>query len=562
MSPESQLQTAEPSVIADWEAAARFTGDVVDIAAHDLPAVKAAFVVERVPDGCTVLDVGCGGGKMLRTLGKHHRGLTLLGCDIKTPPDIDGDFTFAALDRATPALPYHDSSVDVVLLIDVLEHVEQPEATLAEIARILRPGGRLLAFVPIEGEPLSWYSVFRAMFGKDLYARTKGHINSFRRDDVERLLADRFVIDERHYSYHFFGQLMDAALWASALVPPVRRALWTHSPYHGDSVSLRTPTLVGRVFASCFRAANAAAWGESRLLRTVRCASAGFHVAAHLSREHKPVDRSRSGRVSTPRSALLLRWLRPAPAARYIHRRAELAGSDDAEHDFGLDVASESSPNYLRWVAEAIDPYLGREVLEIGAGLGSITQHYVKDRTMVLTDLSGVCVASLRERFAGDANVTVVQEDARSFSASQYQFDSIVMINVLEHVPDDLGLLMHLRTLLKPHGRIVLYVPALNALYGRWDRKVGHCRRYSKWRLAAVAEEAGLVPIELRYMNILAIPAWLALSRSDVARTQRASLSTWDRTGVPLSRALERRLQPPIGLNLLAVLGDAGEPSS
>ena len=69
--------------------------------------------------------------------------------------------------------------------------------------------------------------------------RTKDHINSFTHEEVERMLAARFVVDERRYLYHFFGQLMDAALCAALAIGPVRRAFWTHSPYHGESNATR-----------------------------------------------------------------------------------------------------------------------------------------------------------------------------------------------------------------------------------------------------------------------------------------------------------------------------------
>lgn len=265
-----------------------FASEVVDVTARDLPGRKAAFVVGRVPDGSVVLDVGCGGGKMLRTITDHRRGVTLLGCDVKEPTDINGDFTFTALDRSTGLLPYDDSSIDIALLVDVLEHVDHPETTLREIARILRPNGRMLAFVPLEGESISWYSVFRAILGQDLYVRTKGHINSFTHDQVERMLADRFIVDERRFLYHFLGQLMDAALCAALTVGPVRRAFWTHSPYHGESSEARPPSIIGRLVAMIFRAANAAAWIESRLLRDVRTMSAGVLFAARVRRPGNP----------------------------------------------------------------------------------------------------------------------------------------------------------------------------------------------------------------------------------------------------------------------------------
>ena len=183
--------------------------------------------------------------------------MTLLGCDVE---GADGRRTeisrSRALDDASGLLPYEDSSVDVALLVDVLEHVDDPETTLREIARILRPDGRMLAFVPIEGEPISWFSVFRAFLGKDLYVRTKDHINSFTHDEVERMFAARFVVDERRYLYHFLGQLMDAALCAALTIGPVRRAFWTHSPYHGESNATHPPSIVGRLVAVTFRAAN------------------------------------------------------------------------------------------------------------------------------------------------------------------------------------------------------------------------------------------------------------------------------------------------------------------
>jgi SAM-dependent methyltransferase len=259
-----------------------FVREAVDVTAHDLPGLKAAFVVRRVTDGSVVVDVGCGGGKMLRTINAHRHGVTLLGCDVNEPADINGDFTFTMLDGSTGLLPYDDASVDVAVLVDVLEHVDRPEITLSEIARILRPDGRLLSFVPTDGEPMSWYSLFRAILGQDLYVRTKDHINSFTHDDVERLLAPRFVVDERRYLYHFFGQLMDAALCAALTIGPVRRAFWSHSPYHGESTAARPPSLLGRLVAVTFTAANVAAWIESRLLRNVRATSAGVLFTARV----------------------------------------------------------------------------------------------------------------------------------------------------------------------------------------------------------------------------------------------------------------------------------------
>jgi SAM-dependent methyltransferase len=228
--------------------------------------------------------------------------------------------------------------------------------------------------------------------------------------------------------------------------------------------------------------------------------------------------------------------------------------AESGAHDSGIDVAAETAPNYLSWIAEMIDPYLGHRVLELGAGIGTITERYAPGRDVVASDLSDECIIALDSRFAQTDNVTVVRSDLRELDAAGERFDSVVMLNVLEHIEDDVGVLSMLPSVLVPGGRIILYVPALNALYGAWDRRVGHFRRYSKWRLREIAREAGLDIVELRYANSLAIPAWAAFSRSNIQRTQSTGLSVWDRTGVPLSRALERRVRVPLGLNVLAVL--------
>jgi SAM-dependent methyltransferase len=241
---------------------------------------------------------------------------------------------------------------------------------------------------------------------------------------------------------------------------------------------------------------------------------------------------------------------KPSTAARYVHRRA---GPDDGDHDFSLDIASEASVNYLRWIGEVCEPYLGHRVLDLGAGHGVITQHVAPGREVVALDMSPSCVEAMRRRFESSSNVTVLQGDLRALDLDA-GFDSITMFNVLEHIYDDSDVLRACIPHLNPGGTIVLYVPALNGLFTKWDRKVGHYRRYSKPRLRSVVEEAGLEVVELRYMNVLAIPAWLVsgqLSSGEAAC--ESSLTLWDKTGTVVGRAIERRVRIPIGLNLFCV---------
>jgi SAM-dependent methyltransferase len=246
--------------------------------------------------------------------------------------------------------------------------------------------------------------------------------------------------------------------------------------------------------------------------------------------------------------------LRPAPAARYIHPKAAALVDQEGDHDADLDLAGESAANYLSWVAELCGVRLGHRVLEVGAGLGAITARYENGREVVANDISPACVQALRERFAGHRNVRVEDRDLRTLELDE-SFDSVLMVNVLEHIADDAEALRGLSRLLVPGGDVIVYVPALNGLYGALDEKVGHYRRYSVWRLREVFREAGLEPVELRWVNLLAIPAWAAFGRGDIDDRQRSGrlLSLWDRTAVPAGRLLEDHVRIPIGLNVLGV---------
>jgi 2-polyprenyl-3-methyl-5-hydroxy-6-metoxy-1,4-benzoquinol methylase len=153
--------------------------------------------------------------------------------------------------------------------------------------------------------------------------------------------------------------------------------------------------------------------------------------------------------------------LRPAPPARYIHPKAVALLDQEGDHDADLDVASESAPNYLSWVADLCRLRLGHRVLEVGAGLGAITARYEQSREVVANDVSPSCVQALRERFADHPNVHVEDRDLRGLEMDA-RFDSVLMVNVLEHIADDAGALRGLSQLLSLWDRTA--VPAARFL--------------------------------------------------------------------------------------------------
>ena len=128
-----------------------------------------------------IVDVGCGQGKLLRTLRIEHPELILSGCDINPLRNRDesDDFDFRLIPGPDAPLPYPDSFADVVLIVDVLEHVPNPPALLSEIRRILKPDGRMLGFIPAEGRRFSAYRFLRFIIADDVFIKTKDHIQAF-----------------------------------------------------------------------------------------------------------------------------------------------------------------------------------------------------------------------------------------------------------------------------------------------------------------------------------------------------------------------------------------------
>jgi SAM-dependent methyltransferase len=214
----------------------------------------------------------------------------------------------------------------------------------------------------------------------------------------------------------------------------------------------------------------------------------------------------------------------------------------------------DGADNYAAWIFEQVEPHLGDAVLEVGAGHGTFTEILsARGARVVATDVSQRCAEVLRERFAGDERVTVVHGGAAA-AAGLPPFDSAVLINVLEHIPDDDGALRDLAATLKPGGRLILWVPAFQLLYSDFDRKIGHHRRYRKGELKAQLTRAGYDVTEIRYLNSVGALAWLVVARlMRRAPTGGASVKIYDSYFVPVLKRLEGRRGAPFGQSVFAV---------
>jgi SAM-dependent methyltransferase len=168
------------------------------------------------------------------------------------------------------------------------------------------------------------------------------------------------------------------------------------------------------------------------------------------------------------------------------------------------------------------------------------------------------CAARAREALASNDRVAIRVCHLEECSRTELQaerFDSIVCVNVLEHIEDDVRALALFRDVVAASsGRVIIFVPAVQKLYGPHDAALGHHRRYSKRTLAQAFDAAGLDVVALRYTNPIGLLGWMYnLYVSGNTEHTTGQVRLFDRLVAPWALPLERLVVPPIGLSLFAV---------
>jgi glycosyltransferase involved in cell wall biosynthesis len=216
----------------------------------------------------------------------------------------------------------------------------------------------------------------------------------------------------------------------------------------------------------------------------------------------------------------------------------------DAGHST-LDALS-FAPRFNRWMADTIAPYTGRKVLEIGAGMGNMTRHLCAHKKLyVATDVSSEYCDSLRNTFRHRPRVQICKLDATAppdFLPFTEKVDTVVCLNVLEHIEDDAATLHSIRTLLEPGGRLILLVPNDPRAYGTVDKEIGHYRRYTPTDLRKLMTDSGYRVEEILNFNRVSMPGWRITGQVVKSRTlSRSALRVFD-TFVWVWRKIDRTL--------------------
>ena len=247
-------------------------GARINMQEKSLPVLKFNYIKNRIMDSdIKVLEIGCGNGKILNSIKDFNPSARCYGCDIQKPT-VNVDFNFKLIKKNQP-LPYKDKFFDVVVLMDIIEHVKDYKFLISEVKRVMKSTSWLCGFCPVEGQPISAYSFYKLIFGRDLYIRTKEHVNAFKRRELIDMFQCNFNGGEFHYSYHTLGQLMDATLFMLMQNDWVAKKFWNDNKYYNEDSNKKS------IFNRLLTIANAIAYYESRFMMYRKFTSAGLHFA-------------------------------------------------------------------------------------------------------------------------------------------------------------------------------------------------------------------------------------------------------------------------------------------
>ncbi len=233
-------------------------------------------------------------------------------------------------------------------------------------------------------------------------------------------------------------------------------------------------------------------------------------------------------------------------------------GSTTAEYTLLDQQLMQKAERYFAWQAGMALEHVGQRIIEVGCGTGNFTRHMLDRERIMGLDVVDDCVTHLRERLGNPANVEtriLDVQDPAFLQLRDFRADTVVCLNVLEHIGDDKLALQHMREVLQPGGRANFLLPASEALYGPIDEKLGHFRRYSKGNWRALAQSTGFEVDIARNFNFPGFFGWWANSKIFKREHQSASqIEFFDSKVVPVISRVERWIEPPLGQSIFTVL--------
>ncbi len=217
-----------------------------------------------------------------------------------------------------------------------------------------------------------------------------------------------------------------------------------------------------------------------------------------------------------------------------------------------------SVDRYNRWIFQRLAGYVGTRVLEVGCGIGNMTPFFLDGaEVMTCIDVIPESIAFMAAEFAADSRIQPIAADISDPQSlgvvGRCSYDTVVCINVLEHIEYDDDAVGHMHDALGHGGLLLLFVPAGKYLYGTIDEAVGHYRRYSAEPLRQLVEDRGFEVVELFHMNVMGVLGWYLSGKilgRQVPPHGLLRLFNWLTPGLI---RFEKLVNPGFGLSLVCV---------
>lgn len=224
-----------------------------------------------------------------------------------------------------------------------------------------------------------------------------------------------------------------------------------------------------------------------------------------------------------------------------------------------LNVIAEAK-GFNKWIYQTIKPLIRGNTLEIGSGIGNISTFFLSEKyPLSLSDTEEKYIDILTTKFKGNANlIEILLIDLElpnfetSYSSLKGKYDSVFLLNVLEHIKDDTTAIRNINFLLKPGGAMVILTPAYSFLFSNLDRSLGHYRRYTKKSLTLRVKSSNFIIKEAFYFNCLGIGAWLYAKFLGLKRIPQAEMGIYNKL-VPVAKLLDKICFNKIGLSVILV---------
>lgn len=220
--------------------------------------------------------------------------------------------------------------------------------------------------------------------------------------------------------------------------------------------------------------------------------------------------------------------------------------------------------NWKAYYRGVIDPYIAGDVCEVGAGIGGTTVALLnaKVNSWLAVEPDDALSAQISNEISGHpmADKVRIQHGTLMGVEPHRKFNTIIYIDVIEHIEDHQAEFNLARGFLAPGGHLIILVPAFNFLYSPFDKAIGHYRRYSKKMLRSLDNEEGLKLCHLKYYDCLGFMASLTnklLLNKDTPSTDNIKL--WDGFLVPLSRIFDKIFLHSFGKSLIGIWKNAAE---